>query len=154
VAAPLRGPLAFHLVLLAVLVVGAAFDDALAWLLRVAGGGMVIFACLTAAAGRIALPAPVPPWAVDAYPLVMAAILAGYGVLLGHGLSLGVALTILGCWLAALGWWGYVFLRQVVAGLDYLVLSLTLFAVAVLISLGKAGVLSRWVPAQEPDPTD
>jgi hypothetical protein len=50
---------------------------------------------------------------------------------------------VLGCWLTAAGWRGYRALRQIIVGLDYLALSLTLFAVAVLISLGKAGVLWR-----------
>ncbi len=49
--------------------------------------------------------------------------------------------------LAAMGWRGYVFLRQAVAGLDYITLSMALFAVAVLISLGKSGFLTQWLEA-------
>jgi hypothetical protein len=45
------------------------------------------------------------------------------------------------------GWRGYCRLRQVVEGLDHLVLSLLLFAVALLISLGKSGILARWIAA-------
>ncbi|HJZ57755.1 MAG TPA: hypothetical protein VKE74_22540, partial [Gemmataceae bacterium] len=39
----------------------------------------------------------------------------------------------------------YARLRDEVAGLDYLVLSLVLLPVAVLISLEKAGLVSRWI---------
>jgi hypothetical protein len=46
---------------------------------------------------------------------------------------------------AIAGWRGYDDLQREVAGLDYLALGLLLFPVVVLVSLGKAGVLSRWV---------
>lgn len=80
----------------------------------------------------------VPPWAVEAYPFVMAALLTGYGLLLGHRPSLAMVVLVLASWFVVAGWRGYRGLRQVVVGLDYLVLSLTLFAVAVLVSLNKA----------------
>jgi hypothetical protein len=50
-------------------------------------------------------------------------------------------------WLGVAGWRGYRGLREEVAGLDYLALSLVFLPVAVLISLGQAGVLRRWVAA-------
>jgi hypothetical protein len=142
-ASALRGPIAFHLALFAVLCVGAAFDDAFARLLRLAGAIVVMWACLATLAGRLHDAPIVPSWAVEAYPFVMAALLTGYGLLLGHRPSLAIVGLVLACWLTAIGWRGYRGLRQVVVGLDYLALSLTLFAVAVLISLGKAGMLSR-----------
>jgi hypothetical protein len=39
-------------------------------------------------------------------------------------------------------------LRQVVVGIDHILLSLALFAVALLISLAKAGVLWRCIPVR------
>jgi len=56
------------------------------------------------------------------------------------------AALILTCWLAGAAWWGYRALRQIIVGLDYIVLSLALFAVAVLVSLRKSGALSRHSP--------
>ncbi|MCE9565140.1 MAG: hypothetical protein K8U57_24170 [Planctomycetes bacterium] len=47
-------------------------------------------------------------------------------------------------WLAYAGWRGYRTLREEVVGLDFLVAGLALFPVAVLVSLGKAGMLARW----------
>jgi hypothetical protein len=76
------------------------------------------------------------------------AVLVGYGRLLGHWPSNAMAVLVLVGWLAGVGWRGYRALRQVVEGLDQMALSLALFAVAVLISLGKAGVLSRWLAAR------
>ncbi len=47
-------------------------------------------------------------------------------------------------WLGYTGWRGYRSLREDVPGLDYLVAGLALLPVAVLFSLGKAGILARW----------
>ncbi|MDB5310896.1 MAG: hypothetical protein JWO38_5098 [Gemmataceae bacterium] len=52
---------------------------------------------------------------------------------------------VAGGWLTGAIWRLYVALKAEVAGLDYLILSLCLFPVAVLISLGKAGILARWL---------
>jgi hypothetical protein len=59
------------------------------------------------------------------------------------------ALALTGWLVAALGQ-GYWTLRQLVRGLDVIAVSLVLFAVAVLISLGKAGVLPRWAAERQP----
>ncbi|MGE3807788.1 MAG: hypothetical protein AB7K24_24255, partial [Gemmataceae bacterium] len=48
-------------------------------------------------------------------------------------------------WCGLLGWRGYLALRTIVVGLDYLVASLALFLVAAFISLLKSGYLSRWI---------
>jgi hypothetical protein len=136
-----RGWLAFQLALGGVLLIGAAFDDPLARFLRAAGAALVLPACLVALLGPPAPPPGLPPWVGAAYTLVMAALLVGYGLRLGHRLSLGVAGLLLTCWLAGAGWWAYRSLRQLIAGLDYIALSLTLFAFAVLVSLAKAGAL-------------
>jgi len=142
-AASHRGLLAFHLLLAAVLGVGAAFDGFLARLLRGVGAGLMLLVCLAAIFGGVDAPAGLPDWTVGAYPVVMAAFLAGYGLLLVHRPSLAIAGTVLACWLTTAGWQGYFALRKVVPGLDRIALSLALFAVAILVSLGKSGVLSR-----------
>jgi hypothetical protein len=135
--------LAFQLALGGVLLIGAAFDDPLARFLRLVGAVLVLPACLVALLGPPAPPSGLPPWAGAVYTLVMAGLLVGYGLRLGHRLSLGVAGLLLTCWLVGAAWWAYRFLRQLIVGLDYIALSLTLFAFAVLVSLAKAGALSR-----------
>ncbi len=144
-AASHRGLLAFHLLLAALLGVGAAFDGVLARLLRGVGAGLVLLVCLAAIFGEVDAPAGLPDWMVGAYPVVMAVFLAGYGLLLVHRPALAIAGTVLACWLATAGWQGYFALRRVVPGLDQMALSLALFIVAILVSLGKSGVLSRWI---------
>jgi hypothetical protein len=140
-----RAALALHLALLALLCIGAAFDDALARRLRVAGAALGLLASLAVTFGGLDSPPGVPAWLVAAYPLSIAAILMGYGLVLRHRTSQAASGLIVAVWMVAVGWRGYCWLRQLIAGLDHLVLSLALFAVAVLISLGKSGVLARWV---------
>jgi hypothetical protein len=143
--APYRVVVAYHLVLAAVGLVGAAFDDYLARVLRGVTAALAFLGCLAWLFIPVDVRWGLPPWAGAAYPLAMAAALVGYGLLLRHRPSLTVAALVVVCWLTMAGWQGYRFLRQLVLGLDYIVVSLALFAVAVLISLGKAGLLNRWV---------
>jgi hypothetical protein len=139
-----RGPIAFHLGVLGVLTIGAAFNDAFGRLLRGVGAALVLLACLGVTLAR---PAEVPPWAILAYPLVMAAFLLAYGLWLRHRPSYFGAAAGLACGGVGACWTGYRTAREVVAGLDQIALSLALFGLAVFVSLGKSGALSRWMAA-------
>ncbi len=147
-AVSLRETIAPHLVLFGLLIVGAVFDDTLARLLRVGGVALVLLVCLTVIFGRFDYPDDIPRWAIASYPLVLAAFLGGYGWVLGQRFAHAAAVVVLACWLGVAGGRGYLWLRQVVAGLDHIILSLVLFALALLISLGKSGILSRWIAAR------
>lgn len=135
-----QGPVAYHLVMVAVLALGAAFDDALGRFLRSAGAGMVLIGCVGLMMTRMNFPALLPVWAVLAYPLVLSALLAGYGGWLRHRPSLVIAVLILAGWLGAFAWRGYAVLRMSVSGLDYIAVGMGLFALAVLTSMAKGGV--------------
>jgi hypothetical protein len=143
-AASLRGLVGLHLALTGVLIVGAAFDDLFARLLRFVGSFLVLSACLAVMFVPFEPPGGLARWETQVYPLIMAALLAAYGYLLGHQPSVAVAGVVAACWLAAAGGRGYRSLRQVVVGLDYLAVSLGLFAL-VPVSLAKSGLLRRWV---------
>jgi hypothetical protein len=146
-SAALRTVIAFHLGLVALLGVGAAFDHVDGRRLRGVGVVLVLFACLGTMFEAFPLPGGVPAWVVQAYPPVMALLLAGYGLLLVHRPSLVTAAVVLGCWLGVTGWAGYRALRLVVVGLDHIAVSLLLFGLAILVSLGKSGALARWLAA-------
>jgi hypothetical protein len=142
------------------LCVGAGFY-LYAWARRVplaAEGLTVVLAGLAfVRPGTVALSEPAAPAVL---PLVLAV-----GLQLGLGLwrREGWRLVIGGVgpvvWAVGSGWRTYRFLREHVAGLDYLVLGLVLLPVSVLISLEKAGLVSRWLaglrgsppPASEPE---
>jgi hypothetical protein len=156
IAASHRDLVAFHLILAAVLGVGAGFEGFLARTLRLAGALLVLLAGVAATFGGVDVPEGIPPWAAVAYPLALAFLVATYGLILAHRPSFAVAGMVLACWLATAGWQGYCSLRQLVTGLDHIALSLGLFGVAILVSLAKSGVLARWLPGrvrQVPDST-
>ena len=134
------GPISFLLTLVVVLVVGAAYDDLLGRQLRLIGASMVVLACLPAMTGRLEGSGAIPAWAVVLYPPAMAALIAGYGLALGHRASRISAQLILAVWLVTAGWRGYLALRQVVLGLDDLALGMAAFALAVFVSVAKGGV--------------
>jgi hypothetical protein len=137
------GLIAFHVGLLASLLIGALFHDVLALFQRRIATILIVLTCLgmlmEVPQGESNVPLP----ALLLYPLVMAALLAGYGRLFGLRFPVGGAAMILAAWLSVVGWQGYCWLRQVVLGLDHLLLGLALFGVAVVVSLAKSGVRLR-----------
>ena len=78
-------------------------------------------------------------------------IIAGYGLLLGHRTSLASAGLIAFSWLASAGWRGYCSLRQFAAGIDYIVIGMLLFSLAVLTSMVKGGLLSSRITDRKPE---
>jgi hypothetical protein len=136
-------PEALELGLVALLVGGARFGDVLGRALRSVGALVVLGYGLGVLFAGVAPPESLATAPVEAFPLVLAALLAAYGLMLGHRLSQGAAGVLVVGWLASLGWLGYGLLRQLIAGLDYLALSLVVFALAVLTSLLKSGILAR-----------
>jgi hypothetical protein len=81
----------------------------------------------------------------------MAGVLAAYGLIRWNVPSLVVAAGIVLCWVIASGWQLYLALRALIAGLDYLVLSVVLFLLAIGVSLAKAGYLSRLLSRRKAD---
>jgi hypothetical protein len=142
VAIPYRGPLLFHMAALALLVVGAIFDDAFGRFLRNAGAATLLLTCLVVASGAVGR-AYFPSWLLVVYVPVMACVLAGYGMLVQHRMSLAASALAGGAWILALAARGYGALRHVVAGLDFIALGIVLLLVAHAVSLAKAGVLRR-----------
>jgi hypothetical protein len=55
-----------------------------------------------------------------------------------------IAGLILLSWSGASGWTIYRAARARIVGLDYLVLSFLVFALAILVSLGKSHLMARW----------
>jgi hypothetical protein len=143
--APWRGFIRFHLILASVMVVGAAFRNAVGQLLRSLSATMVLLAFVATTLGTMDRPTTTVAWLIGAYPLGLALILAAYGWFLRHrGSQISAVIVGIG-WTMTSGVRLYLLARQFVPGLDHIAVSLTLLALAVLISLGKAGVLTRWI---------
>jgi hypothetical protein len=138
------GTATLHLAMVALLAIGAIFDDELGRQLRFVGGALLLAAPLAVLAGEPHLESAIPPALIRAYPIVMAAIALGYGWLVGGWPFFAVSGTILGGVLILFGSKWYVLLRQQVVGLDRIAWGLASFLLAALISLWKAGLLQRW----------
>ncbi len=141
---PYRAAMVLHGAIAASLLIGLSFRDPLAKALEAAGFLALTLANLSAATGVPRLwPEPAPE-SLAAYPLMATTIAATYGVLLQHRLAMVSASVSLGGWLLVAGSQIYRQWRLAVAGLDQIVLGLVFFALAALISLAKAGVVTRW----------
>jgi hypothetical protein len=143
-----------HAALAALMVLGVLFDDALARFLQAAGAAFLGLFCLYAVwvgpAERGALPLEV----VRAYPFAMSIAAVGYGYLTGFRPYFAAASAGLLAWLAAVGWQGYCALRSLLVGLDWIVGGLAFFGLAAVISLRKAGILSRPLAKRQRKPID
>jgi hypothetical protein len=142
---PYRWIIAFHVMLTTMLIVGSFFDDSLGKALRSMGPAVALVICLAVMFLPLRLPGELPEWALKMYPLGMAILLSAYGLWLWHVPTLSMAGVILLTWSAASGWNIYRSVRTLVVGMDYLILSLLVFALAVLVSIAKSGLLSRWM---------
>jgi hypothetical protein len=144
--------------MVALLVLGAVFDDELGRQLRGWGVAFLLLGSMAMLSGlpHVILGAP-PSWQW-AYPIVLSSVAAGYGFLVGGRPFFATSGLILAGVLALLGSRGYALLRPQVAGLDRIALGLASFLVAALISLWKAGLLQCWLarawrPARAPSPS-
>jgi hypothetical protein len=107
-------------------------------------GATVVLATLafvqpeTLTLGQVAAPDP---------SLLVAAVLlqVAVGLLRSDAWRLAIGVAVASGWCGVMICRGYRELRDVVPGLDYLVVSVVLLPLAVLVSLGKGGTLSRWV---------
>ncbi len=143
-----RAGIFLNLLVLAMLVLGAVFSNRSGLVIRGVGVSLVLLMALAVMHGWARLPEGVLPWSPIAYPLVMGILLVVYGQLLHDSFSLMLAAALLGYWVLLFGWTAYRTLRLKIQGFDQIVCGLGFFAVAVLVSLGKAGVLTRWIESR------
>lgn len=139
-----RAGLALHLVIVAMLAIGLAFHDDLARFARSAALVFLALGSLTLLAIGPGLSPELAPEVPRAYPLLAASIALAYASVTRLRLAYVSAATSLGGWALVTGWTVYCQWRLMVAGLDQIAWGLAFFALAALISLGKAGTLARW----------
>jgi hypothetical protein len=146
------GTAALHLAIVALLALGAIFDDDLGQALRAWGATLLLATPLAVLAGEPHLRSGLPSGLLPAYPVLMASTAAAYGLLAGGWPFFAIAGAILAGLMAVFGSRGYLLLRQQVAGLDRIAWGLASFLVAALISLGKAGLPRRLLTRDRPLP--
>ncbi len=143
--APYRWILAFHVVVGAMMLMGAFFDDDFAYALRFIATSLIAFAAVGVMVAPMPLPGNLHPLVALLYPLGLAVLLAAYGGFLWHPPTLVLAGIVVTIWISVIGWQIYRIGRQAVVGLDYLAISLLVFGLAIATSLAKSGHLSRGV---------
>jgi hypothetical protein len=134
------GAIACHLSILAMLVVGAVFDDFLADLVRSFGAIVLLLLGFVSAIGSTQMTDGLPSELAAWYPALVAAVCCVYAFLVRDHTYLASAFVCVAAWLGWSSWNVYSRLRHVVAGLDQIVWGLVFFSVAMAISLRKAGV--------------
>ena len=135
-----------HAALVAVLGVGAAFDDAFAHWLRRVGAGLLLVA------GLASVMVPSRPawaacrcWSYTSTRSAVAAVAIVYGHLFGPKWHYRTAFFgTLGGWLAVVGVRAYLTWRLVLLGMDQIALGALFFLLALAISLLKTGMPQRW----------
>ena len=85
------------------------------------------------------------PALLTTYPLLAATIAAIYGYLMSNPVYLLPVIGSVLAWLVKVGGPSYQKLREPVEGLDKIALGVLFLVVALLISLGKAGLYRRWL---------
>lgn len=140
-----RGMIPAHLMLAAMLLIGAVFRDPFArWLERM-GAAIILAAAAVSLTCDLQVLGEVPPLWLTLYPAMLIPVAAVYGRLVRNWLYYGAAAGAALCWLAVLSVQGYRLLRQAMAGADYILWGLASLVLAVLISLTKTGHARAWI---------
>ena len=136
-------PIELHLGVLALMVVGALFDDVAGVISRGLGAFALLIMGLDASTGSPRVWSSMPHELIAWYPLVIAAAAWGFGLLVHDRFYHVPAASSLIGWLAHSGTQTYVQIRKVVVGLDQIAWGMLFFALAAAISLRKAGIWPR-----------
>jgi hypothetical protein len=139
-----------HLGIVAVLVLGAIFDDELGETLRACGACLLVGASVSILSGEPRIREGIPTTLISVYPAGIAVIALIYGRLVGGWPFYAVSGSIAMVLSVIFGGRFYVALRQHVSGLDRIAWGLASFLVAAIISLWKAGVPQRWLAKRAP----
>ena len=139
------GFVAVHLMIIAAILIGASFHDALARILERSAALLLACSCLISCWGNREIFVHVPAELLRIYPPVIILLAAVYGRLSGRHHFVAAAVIGLAGWLTSGGWRFYRDLRRVVVGLDWITSGLAFFVVAAAISLVKTGLLGGWL---------
>ncbi len=139
------GAIPAHLLLLAMLLIGALMHDRAARFLQRAAILAIMVACGWVMSGDGEQWSHAPPALLTIYPGAMLLVAATYGALVRNRWYWAASLVILLGWTATLGGRGYRSMRTTVAGLDQIALGLVCLLVGLLVSLWKLGVPQRWL---------
>lgn len=142
-----RGAAPIHLMLAAVLAIGAWSRDPLGRWLQNTGAMLLAIATIIALTDDPSRLGHFGPLWLSIYTTAMVATATAYGWFAGNRRYFAAAAGSAACWLGVFGLHGYRQARQAMAGLDYILSGLASLLLAMLISLAKTDVGKRWFAA-------
>ena len=138
------GAIPAHLLLLAMLLIGAVLHDAVARFLQRTAILGILIACGFVLSGEAEQRLAVSPATIMLYPGFMLVLAGAYGYWVRDRWYPAVPLLILVGWLIALGRGSYRSLHATVAGLDEIALGLACLLLGLAVSLWKLGLPQAW----------
>lgn len=139
-----QGVVPAHLMLATVLLIAALHRSPFARFLQNCAALALLAAAVFALSDNTKCLGDVHPAWLIAYPATVIIVAAAYGWLVRNRLYYGSAAGMIACWLAVFAVQGYRYLRELMAGLDYILWGLLSLGLALLITLTKAGATRRW----------
>ncbi len=133
-----------HLLLFAMLLIGAVLRDRVAQFLQRLAVAGILCGCVFVVSGEAQRWSIVRPEVLTIYPVLMLMLVAGYGYLVGNRWYRAVSLLILAGWIMALSGRGYRTLRTTVAGIDQIALGMACLLLGLMVSLWKIGIPQSW----------
>jgi hypothetical protein len=138
-----RGAIPVHLLLAGLLIVGAVFREGWGRWIQNLGAAAILVLALAAAHCSFWRYGDLPYELLAFYPPIAALVAVAYGLLVKNRWYYASALGSVCGWLAGTGWSGYRHARTAIVGLNYIVLGVVFFLVAIIVSLSKMGLLRR-----------
>lgn len=138
------GAIPAHLLLLAMLLIGAVLRDHVARFLQGVAVVGILVASVFVLSGEAERWAIIRPDVLLIYPGCMLVLAAAYGYWVRNRWYRAISLLILAGWITALGGRGYRSLHATVAGLDQIALGLACLLLGLMVSLWKLGVPQGW----------
>jgi hypothetical protein len=139
------GAFPVHLLLFAMLLIGAVLHDGVArFLQRMALPG-ILCVCAFVLSGEAERVSTVRKELLMIYPGLMLVLVATYGYWIRNRWYQAVSVLILAGWIVALGGRGYRSLRGAVAGIDQIALGLACLLLGLMVSLWKLGMPQAWL---------
>jgi len=138
------GAIPAHLLLFAMLLIGAVLRDRVARFLQWMAVLGVVIGCLLVFSGQAERCSIVRPEVLTIYPGFMLVLTAAYSYWVRNRWYRAVSLLILAGWLAVSSGHGYQSLRTSIAGLDQIAWGLACLLMGLMVSLWKLGVPQAW----------
>ena len=138
------GAIPAHLLLFAMLLIGAVLRDRVAQFLQRAAVLGILIACAFVLSGEAERRSIARPEVLMIYPGFMLVLIAVYGYWVPNRWYRGIPLLILAGWITSLGGRGYRSLRTTFAGLDQIALGMACLLLGLMVSLWKLGIPQAW----------